>query len=166
MVRVSKPARREPLLEGLRAVLGLGRSPQREALQEQPLLREPARAEPELRILVAEDNPVNQKYLSRLLQRMGCRYDVVGNGNDAVRRLETGEFDLVLMDVMMPEMDGYEATRAIRNIPRYATLPIVALTAKAMKDDRARCIESGSSDYITKPVDAERLLSVLRVWLY
>jgi CheY-like chemotaxis protein len=89
------------------------------------------------------------------------------NGQKGIEALEKNPaVQLVLMDVMMPEMDGYEATRAIRGIARYATLPIVALTAKAMKDDRARCLEAGASDYITKPVDAERLLSVLRVWLY
>jgi CheY-like chemotaxis protein len=66
----------------------------------------------------------------------------------------------------MPEMDGYEATRAIRNISQYATLPIIVLTAKAMKDDRGKCIAAGASDYIAKPVEASKLLSVLRVWLY
>ena len=69
------------------------------------------------------------------------------------------------MDIMMPEMDGYETMRAIRQIPEFRTLPIIAVTAKAMKGDRAKCIEAGASDYITKPVDLEQLFSVLRVWL-
>ncbi|MEG4397306.1 response regulator, partial [Microcoleus sp. BROC3] len=76
------------------------------------------------------------------------------------------DINIVLMDVMMPEMDGYETMQAIRNMPQFASLPMIALTAKAMKGDREKCIEAGASDYITKPVDTEQLLSLLRVWLY
>ena len=89
------------------------------------------------------------------------------NGRDALARLDSGpDVDLVLMDVMMPEMDGYETTRAIRQDPRFRSLPIIALTAKAMTGDREKCIAAGASDYITKPVDTEQLLSLMRVWLY
>ena len=74
--------------------------------------------------------------------------------------------DLVLMDIMMPEMDGYEAIRSIRQIPEYASLPIIALTAKAMKNDREKCIQAGASDYISKPVNLEQLFSLIKIWLY
>jgi CheY-like chemotaxis protein len=74
--------------------------------------------------------------------------------------------DLVLMDIMMPEMDGYETTRAVREMDEFKKLPIIALTAKAMKGDREKSIASGASDYITKPVDVDQLLSLMRVWLY
>ena len=79
---------------------------------------------------------------------------------------KTPDVGLVLMDVMMPEMDGYDASRAIRKMPHFKTLPIIAVTAKAMKGDREKCLEAGASDYITKPVNTEQLLSLLRVWLY
>jgi CheY-like chemotaxis protein len=89
------------------------------------------------------------------------------NGRDALGVLESNPaIDLVLMDVMMPEMDGYDTTRAIREKPEFRNLPIIALTAKAMKGDREKCIAAGASDYITKPVDTEQLLSLMRVWLY
>jgi CheY-like chemotaxis protein len=89
------------------------------------------------------------------------------NGRDAIAWLEEHrDADIILMDVMMPEMDGYETTRAIRERPELRAIPIIALTAKAMKGDREKCIAAGASDYITKPVDTEQLLSLMRVWLY
>jgi CheY-like chemotaxis protein len=95
------------------------------------------------------------------------RVSFAENGKYAIDLLKgTPDVDLVLMDVMMPEMDGYETTRAIRQIPELRNLPIIALTAKAMKGDREKCIAAGASDYITKPVDTEQLLSLMRVWLY
>ena len=89
------------------------------------------------------------------------------NGREGIEALQANEsVDLVLMDVMMPEMDGYETTQAIRQLPEFEKLPIIALTAKAMKGDRERSIAAGASDYITKPVDTDQLLSLMRVWLY
>ena len=89
------------------------------------------------------------------------------NGRDGITALQNApDIDIVLMDVMMPEMDGYETMQAIRNMPQFSLLPMIALTAKAMKGDREKCIEAGASDYITKPVDTEQLISLLRVWLY
>jgi CheY-like chemotaxis protein len=89
------------------------------------------------------------------------------SGRDGIARLQdTPEVDAVLMDVMMPEMDGYETMRTIRALPNFGSLPIIAVTAKAMKGDREKCIEAGATDYIAKPVDMEQLLSLLRVCLY
>jgi CheY-like chemotaxis protein len=89
------------------------------------------------------------------------------DGREGVKLLQQNPgIDVVLMDILMPEMDGYETMQAIRNIDAFASLPIIALTAKAMKADREKCIEAGASDYISKPLDIDQLLSMLRVWLH
>jgi len=89
-----------------------------------------------------------------------------GNGVSCLQALEKDpDVDIILMNIMMPIMDGYEAMRQIRNHERFRKLPIIALTAKAMKEDKQKCIDAGANDYITKPVDVERLLSLMRVWL-
>jgi len=92
---------------------------------------------------------------------------VAKNGKEALECLDSRpDVDLVLMDIMMPEMDGYEAIREIRKNDNLQKIPIIALTAKAMKGDRSKCIEAGANDYLAKPVDTEKLFSMLRVWLY
>jgi CheY-like chemotaxis protein len=119
------------------------------------------------RVLVVDDDVRNIFALTSLLEAHGMRVSFAENGKDAIDTLKREpETDVVLMDVMMPELDGYETTRTIRDMPRFRTLPIIALTAKAMKGDREKCIEAGASDYITKPVDSDQLLSLMRVWLY
>jgi CheY-like chemotaxis protein/signal transduction histidine kinase/HAMP domain-containing protein len=119
------------------------------------------------KILVVDDDVRNIFSLTSVLEDHGMNVRFAENGRDAIAELEKDpEVDLVLMDVMMPEMDGYETTTAIRKNPRFRSLPIIALTAKAMKGDREKCIAAGASDYITKPVDTEQLLSLMRVWLY
>jgi CheY-like chemotaxis protein len=118
-------------------------------------------------VLIVDDDVRNIFSLTSVLEDHGMRVSFAENGKQAIEVLKnTPGIDLVLMDVMMPEMDGYETTRAVRQIPELRNLPIIALTAKAMKGDREKCIAAGASDYITKPVDTEQLLSLMRVWLY
>jgi CheY-like chemotaxis protein len=119
------------------------------------------------RVLIVDDDVRNIFSLTSVLEDHGMVVRFAENGKDALQALkEDPDVEVVLMDVMMPEMDGYETTRAIRELPEFKSLPIIALTAKAMKGDREKCIAAGASDYITKPVDTEQLLSLLRVWLY
>ena len=116
-----------------------------------------------LRVLLAEDSLVNQKLVVTLLEREGHAVTVVGNGREALAALESRKFDLVLMDVQMPEMDGLEATAAIRVRERQSGghVPIVAMTAHALKGDRERCLESGMDEYIAKPIHARQLLETI-----
>ncbi|EDN65244.1 Response regulator receiver [Beggiatoa sp. PS] len=105
--------------------------------------------------------------LASVLEDHEMEIIIANNGNEALKKLEAHQgIALVLMDIMMPEKDGYETMREIRTQPNYRKLPIIALTAKAMKDDKAKCIEAGANDYLSKPVDTEKLLSLIRVWLY
>jgi len=117
--------------------------------------------------LIVDDDMRNIYALTSLLERHKMNVAYAESGAEGIDVLQkTSDIDVVLMDVMMPEMDGYEAMRRIREIPQFKNLPIIALTAKAMKGDREKCMEAGASDYITKPIDAQQLVSLLRVWLY
>ncbi|MDC8016094.1 HAMP domain-containing protein [Tahibacter soli] len=119
------------------------------------------------RVLVVDDDVRNIFALSSVLERHGMRVVTASTGQEAITCLKnTPQIALVLMDIMMPEMDGYETTRAIRDDARFRSLPIVALTAKAMKGDREKCLEAGASDYLAKPVNTDQLLSVLRQWMH
>ena len=125
------------------------------------------------KVLLVDDDMRNLFALSRQLEDIGLDVEVASNGQEALDKLEASKIDspeapyeLILMDIMMPILDGYEATIAIRKMPVYADVPVIALTAKAMQDDREKCINAGASEYLTKPIDIEKLLSMLRIWLF
>jgi len=164
-----KPVRQTELREAMAQALGArkrdGVSPviTRFSLQE---ARQPQPSAP-LHILVAEDNAVNQRLVVRLLEKRGHRVKLAGNGREALAALEKEAFELVLMDVQMPEMDGFEATAAIREKEKSKGLhqAIIALTAHAMKGDREKCIEAGMDGYLTKPIRPEELDEVLKPYM-
>jgi CheY-like chemotaxis protein len=116
-------------------------------------------------VMIVDDDARNAFALSKLLADRGIKVRIAVNGQKALEMLDKSPVDLVLMDIMLPDMDGYEITRRIRADERFRRLPILALTVKAMKGDREKCIAAGANDYLAKPVDAERLFSMLRVWL-
>jgi two-component system, sensor histidine kinase and response regulator len=162
---LTKPVPRTELRTAILRVLGsapetLLQTPRRDR-------QEPSRDNPGsgvLRILLAEDNMVNQKVATRLLEKEGHRVVVVGTGREAVSAIDRESFDVVLMDVQMPEMDGFEATAAIRGRERFGgkRLPIIALTAHAMSDDKERCLSAGMDGYVAKPVRRQELLDAIR----
>ena len=119
------------------------------------------------KVLVVDDDVRNIFALSSVLERRGMTVLTAGTGREAIATLEsTPDLAIVLMDIMMPEMDGYETMQVIRQNPLFRRLPIIALTAKAMKGDREKCLEAGASEYLAKPVNTEQLLSALRMWLH
>ncbi|AFV25179.1 multi-sensor hybrid histidine kinase [Methanolobus psychrophilus R15] len=164
---LTKPVRQSSLLDKLSSILSMETEKQ---MSHSPLTMNltSKRGINNVRVLLAEDNIVNQKVAQSMLKKLGFRADTVANGAEAVKALETLPYDLVLMDVQMPEMDGMEATRLIRQ-PGSAVLnreiPIIAMTAHAMKGDRERFIEAGMDDYISKPVSLKSLIELLDKWL-
>jgi len=119
------------------------------------------------KIMIVDDDMRNVYALTGLLEGKGIQVVAARDGREGLVRLtENPDIDLILMDIMMPEMDGYATMREIRQQREFAKLPIIALTAKAMRGDRNKCVEAGANDYLPKPIDSEKLLSLLRVWLY
>ncbi len=124
------------------------------------------------RVLLVDDDMRNIYALTGKLKEAGLDVSMAEHGEAALRKIEENAqasnppFEIILMDIMMPVMDGYEAMQRIREIRDYRETPILALTAKAMPGDRRKCIDAGASDYVTKPIDVEKLYSMLRVWLY
>jgi CheY-like chemotaxis protein len=158
-----KPLKPSVLLDALVTVLaGDGSAPSR---RERPVIGD--QIDPELaarhplRVLLAEDNAVNQKLALRLLTRMGYSADVANNGLEAIEAANGGAYDVVLMDVQMPEMDGLEATRQIRSSGAHPSIRIVAMTANALAEDREACFAAGMDDYVSKPIRVGELASAL-----
>jgi CheY-like chemotaxis protein len=117
------------------------------------------------KVLIVDDDVRNIFALTSVLESQGLEVLYAENGKDGIESLERNpDVDVVLMDVMMPEMDGYQTMRAIRNDPTHKALPIIAITAKALKEDREKCIQAGASDYLPKPVEADKLMELIRLW--
>jgi CheY-like chemotaxis protein len=150
--------------------LFLHRASERLATAQRRILEQLHQKDPMLagkKVLIIDDDIRNIFALTSILELQEMEVVYAENGRDGLTKLnETPDVDVVLVDIMMPEMDGYEVMRMIRKMPDYASLPLIAVTAKAMKVDRSKCIEAGASDYIAKPVDSDQLFSLLRVWLY
>jgi signal transduction histidine kinase/DNA-binding response OmpR family regulator len=161
---LTKPVRQSQLYDCLATVLSRSTRPSLAAAPGHALSEIPRHA----RVLVAEDNVVNQKVAMRMLEKLGCRVDVVANGLEAVEAVARIMYDGVFMDCQMPEMDGYEATAVIRQHerPERPRLPIIAMTANAMQGDREQCLAAGMDDYVGKPVTTDDLLAVLRKWVW
>jgi CheY-like chemotaxis protein len=136
-------------------------SPKREGGSRSPVPRIPASG---VRVLVAEDNAVNQRVTMLQLNKLGYRAELAATGIEVLEALERGDYDLVLMDCHMPEMDGYEATKKIRQNPRHSQVKIIAMTANAMQGDRERCLEAGMDDYISKPTQLNDLRDAIVRW--
>jgi two-component system sensor histidine kinase/response regulator len=160
-----KPIKKDQLRDALVAVINLEQT----SITNPPLITRHVLSEKKRKeqlILLAEDNPVNQKLAVALLQRVGYSVDVVENGLAAVERVQQGCYGVVLMDVQMPEMDGLEATKTIREWEQGVRhIPIIAMTAHALKGDRDRCLQAGMDDYLSKPINPKELIKKVDLWV-
>ncbi len=166
---LTKPARREILFKTIEKLLGTEEMSDGQQGEDRLITQYSVREEikQSVRILLAEDNPVNRKLATLILTKAGYRVEVAGNGREAVAMFtrDPDRFDLILMDIQMPEMDGLEATSEIRR-QGFTSIPIVAMTANAMKGDREICLDAGMNDYITKPIKRELVFEIIEKWLY
>jgi two-component system, sensor histidine kinase and response regulator len=158
---LSKPVSRSRLLESVQRQLAAsplpGAAPLASGAAKRPLL--------DVRVLLVEDNEINQDIASELLRQEGMHVDIAGNGAIALEKLAAGNYQVVLMDMQMPVMDGLTATREIRKQPRWAALPIIAMTANAMAQDRDDCLAAGMNDHLPKPIDPDQMLAVIQRWV-
>jgi CheY-like chemotaxis protein len=157
---LAKPLKQSLLFDALVALFDPGRIPV-PTVPTKPVLDSELANQHPLRILLAEDNVVNQKLAVRLLHQMGYRTDLASNGLETIDSLERQTYDVVLMDVQMPEMDGLEATRQIRQLTTIIQPHIIAMTANAMEDDREICLAAGMDDYVSKPIRVNELVGAL-----
>jgi signal transduction histidine kinase/CheY-like chemotaxis protein len=166
---LTKPVKQSHLYDCLATVTGIQKESDKEqsaAIVTRHTLAEDRKRN--VRILLVEDNAINQMVAVNILNKFGYNADAVANGQEAVKKLEIISYDIVLMDCQMPEMDGYEATRVIRNLESKVlnhNIPVIAMTANAMKGDREKCIEAGMDDYIAKPVNPQELADMLEKWI-
>ena len=164
---LTKPVRKAHFYRGIGAALGLHLGPA--ALKGESRLGGgfggPEVAGVKLRVLVAEDNVVNQKIVLKLLSKLGHSANAVANGLEAIQANQRMEYDVILMDCQMPDMDGYEATAEIRRLEsRERRIPIIALSANAMAGDREKCLDAGMDDFLTKPIQPKLLAETLQKW--
>ncbi len=158
-----KPIRQLELRDAVRLALSQEKTPQPKIITRHTISEY---ACSQCRILLVEDNPVNQKVAVKILTKAGFSVDTASNGLEALKVMQEGKYQLILMDVQMPEMDGFETTRRIREMDApLRDIPIIAMTAHALKGDREKCIEAGMNDYISKPIDHQELLEVLSKWI-
>jgi PAS domain S-box-containing protein len=160
-----KPVTRSMLVDTLVSVFGGGGEDSRPAVAAADVHVENLRG---IRVLLTEDNLINQQIATELLESVGVRIEVANNGKEAVEKVMSGgipsPFDAIFMDLQMPEMDGYQATARIRADPRFATLPIIAMTAHALVEERQRCLDAGMNDHVSKPIDPDALFMTLGRW--
>ncbi|MGX9716033.1 response regulator [Janthinobacterium lividum] len=161
---LNKPISASTLLDQIAFVFG-GVTGQSRKTQRQSSYRDDERALRGAWLLLVEDNEVNQEVAQHILNDAGIRVDIAGNGAIALAKIEENAYDGVLMDCQMPVMDGYQATRKLRQDPRYSNLPVIAMTANAMVGDKEKCLDAGMNDFIAKPIDVAQLFGTLARWI-